>query len=203
MEIKLIDIKNKKIEVPDVIFSCDFNQPLVHQVVSAFLAAGRAGTRAQKNRASVSGGGTKPWKQKGSGRARAGTIRSPLWRKGGVTFAAKPQSYKQKVNRKMYRGAMCSILSELIRLDRLSVVDKFEVETHKTKDLLKKLEGLGAVNKVLIVTDSVEKNLYLSARNIPTVNVCDVTAADPVSLVESQHVVMTSAALKQFEELLK
>lgn len=202
MELQLIGSKKKKLEVADVVFGNDFNEPLVHQVVTAYLAAGRAGTQAQKTRAEVKGGGKKPWNQKGTGRARAGTSRSPLWRKGGVIFAAKPRSYEQKVNRKMYQGALRSILSELIRLERLIVVESFAVDSHRTKDLLKKLESLKLSGNVLIVTDAVDQNLYLATRNLPTVDVRDVAAVDPVSLIGTEKVLVTVAALKQFEELL-
>jgi len=193
----------KKLEVSESVFDARYNEPLIHQVVTAFLAAARAGTQAQKTRSEVSGGGIKPFRQKGTGRARAGTIRSPIWRKGGVTFAAKPRSYEQKVNKKMYRGAIRSIISELIRLDRLVIVDTFEIAAPKTKDLLSKLKSLDVGPSVLIITEAVEENIYLAARNIPYVDVRDVAAIDPVSLVGTEKVVITAAALKQFEELLK
>lgn len=202
MELKVSGSK-KKIEVAEGIFSCDFNEALVHQVVTAYLAAGRAGTKAQKTRAEVSGGGIKPWRQKGTGRARAGTIRSPLWRKGGVVFAAKPRSYEQKVNKKMYRGALRAILSELIRADRLVIIESLDIETPKTKDFLKKLETLKINENVLIITDAVNENLYLASRNLPTVELRDVAAIDPVSLVGTDKVLITTTALKQVEELLK
>ena len=204
MEIKFTNSK-KKIELSDAIFSCDFNEALIHQVVTAYMAAGRAGTKAQKTRAEVSGGGAKPFKQKGTGRARAGTIRSPIWRTGGVTFAAKPRCYKQKVNKKMFKGALRSILSELIRQDRLMIVDTFTVDQPKTKSLLSKLNDMKLEGYVLIVSDSVDENLYLSARNIPHISVCDaaVAATDPVSLVRAEKVVMTEAAIKELEGLLK
>lgn len=202
MELQLVG-KKKKIDVSEVIFGARFNEPLIHQVVTAFMAAGRAGTKAQKTRSQVSGGGAKPFKQKGSGRARAGTIRSPIWRKGGKVFAATPRNYEQKVNRKMYRGAICSILSELIRLDRLMVVESFEVESPKTKDLLTKLQKLEVNGNTLIITEAVDENVYLATRNIPHVDVRDVSAVDPVCLVGNETIVITSAALKQFEELLK
>ncbi|MBZ9567154.1 50S ribosomal protein L4 [Modicisalibacter tunisiensis] len=189
------------VEVADATFGKEFNEALVHQVVTAYLAAGRQGTRAQKNRSDVRGGGKKPWRQKGTGRARAGTIRSPLWRSGGVTFAARPQDYTQKVNRKMYRAAMRSILSELIRQERLVVVEEFAVETPKTKQLVSKLGELG-LEKALIVTDEVDEKLYLAARNIPNVDVVDVPAADPVSLVAFDKVLVTVSALRKFEEKL-
>lgn len=195
--------KKKKIEVSEAIFGARYNGPLIHQVVTAYLAAGRAGTQAQKTRANVSGGGAKPFNQKGSGRARAGTTRSPLWRKGGVVFAAQPRSYDQKVNKKMYRGAIRSILSELIRLDRLVIVESLEVESPKTKELLIKLDKLSIGNNALIITETVEENIYLAARNLPTVDVRDVAAVDPVSLVGTEKVLITTAAMKQFEELLK
>lgn len=201
MELQLVG-KNQKIEVSDAVFGVRFNESLVHQVVTAYRSAGRAGTHTQKNRAAVSGGGAKPWNQKGSGRARAGTTRSPIWRKGGVTFAAQPRSYEQKVNRKMYRGALRAILSELIRLDRLIVVESFEVETFKTKAVLAKLQKLNAASDTLIITEAVEENIYLSVRNIPNLDVRDVLAIDPVSLVSFEKVLITAAALKQIEEML-
>ncbi|NVJ67275.1 MAG: 50S ribosomal protein L4 [Gammaproteobacteria bacterium] len=189
------------LEVSEVAFGREFNEPLVHQVVVAYMAAARAGTRAQKNRSAVSGGGKKPWKQKGSGRARAGTIRSPLWRKGGVTFAAQPQDYTQKVNKKMYRGAIQSILSELVRQERLIVVEEFAVEAPKTKELVAKLKDLNA-KEALIVTDSVNENLFLASRNLHKVDVRDVDGIDPVSLIGFDKVVMTVAAVKKIEEKL-
>ncbi|MBB3143163.1 50S ribosomal protein L4 [Halomonas organivorans] len=189
------------VEVADATFGKEFNEALVHQVVTAYLAGGRQGTRAQKNRSDVRGGGKKPWRQKGTGRARAGTIRSPIWRAGGVTFAARPQDHSQKVNRKMYRAAMRSILSELVRQERLVAVDAFAVETPKTKQLVAKLNELG-LEKVLIVTEEVDENLYLAARNIPNVDVVDVAAADPVSLVAFDKVLATVSALRKFEEKL-
>ncbi|MDN3557225.1 50S ribosomal protein L4 [Halomonas maura] len=189
------------VELSDATFGKEFNEALVHQVVTAYLAGGRQGTRAQKNRSDVRGGGKKPWRQKGTGRARAGTIRSPIWRSGGVTFAARPQDYTQKVNRKMYRAAMRSILSELVRQERLVAVDAFAVESPKTKQLVAKLNELG-LEKVLIVTEEVDENLYLAARNIPNVDVVDVAAADPVSLVAFDKVLATVSALRKFEEKL-
>lgn len=193
---------SKTVEVSDVIFAHKFNEPLIHQVVTAYLAQARSGNHAQKNRAAVRGGGKKPWRQKGTGRARAGTIRSPIWRKGGVTFAAQPQDYSQKVNKKMYRGAMRSILSELARQERLIVVDEFLMDSPKTRDLLGKLNTLGVSEAVLIVTESIDINLYLASRNLYKVDVCDVPAVDPVSLVAASKVLITVSALKQFEELL-
>lgn len=189
------------VEVSEETFGKDFNEALVHQVVTAYLAAGRQGTRAQKNRSDVRGGGKKPWRQKGTGRARAGTIRSPLWRSGGVTFAARPQDYTQKVNRKMYRAAMRSILSELVRQERLVLVEEFAVETSKTKQLVGKLKEL-ELEKVLIVTEDLDEKLYLAARNIPNVDVVDAAAADPVSLVAFDKVLVTVSALRKFEEKL-
>lgn len=189
------------IKVSEVAFGREFNESLVHQVVVAYMAAARAGTRAQKNRSAVSGGGRKPWKQKGTGRARAGTIRSPLWRKGGVTFAAQPQDYSQKVNRKMYRGAIQSILSELVRQDRLVVVEEFAISAPKTKELVAKLKELDA-SEALIVTDSVEENVFLASRNLYKVDVRDVNGIDPVSLIGFDKVVMTVAAVKKVEEML-
>ncbi|MBZ5488625.1 50S ribosomal protein L4 [Halomonas aquamarina] len=189
------------VEVADATFGKEFNEALVHQVVTAYLAAGRQGTRAQKTRSDVRGGGKKPWRQKGTGRARAGTIRSPLWRSGGVTFAARPQDYTQKVNRKMYRAAMRSILSELVRQERLVAIEEFNVEAPKTKQVAAKLKELN-LEKVLIVTEEVDEKLYLAARNLPHVDVVDVAAADPVSLVAFDKVLVTVSALRKFEEKL-
>lgn len=202
MELQIIGSKTK-LEVKDSVFACDFNEPLIHQVVTSYLNASRAGTKAQKTRSEVSGGGIKPWRQKGTGRARAGTTRSPIWRKGGVTFAAKPRSYDQKVNKKMYRGAIRSILSELIRMERLVVVESLMLDTPKTKGFIELLAKLNINQTVLIITDSVEENLYLASRNLSTVDICDVAAMDPASLVGSETVLVTVAALKQIEELLK
>ncbi|WP_299016688.1 50S ribosomal protein L4 [uncultured Photobacterium sp.] len=187
--------------VSETTFGRDFNEALVHQVVVAYAAGARQGTRAQKNRSDVSGGGAKPWRQKGTGRARAGTIRSPLWRTGGVTFAARPQDHSQKVNKKMYRGAMKSILSELVRQERLIVVDNFSVEAPKTKALVAKLKEL-ELTDALIVTGELDENLFLAARNLYKVDVRDAKAIDPVSLIAFDKVVMTADAVKQVEEML-
>ena len=189
------------VQVSDVTFGTDFNEALVHQAVVAFMAGARQGTKAQKTRSEVRGGGRKPWRQKGTGRARAGTIRSPLWRGGGRTFAAKPQDHAQKLNKKMYRGALRAILSELVRQERLVVVEDFAFETPKTKLMIAKLNELGTHN-ALIVSDEVDQNIYLAARNIPHVDVRDVQGIDPVSLVAHEKVVMTVAAIKKFEEML-
>nr|WP_239547574.1 50S ribosomal protein L4 [Spongiibacter marinus] len=189
------------IQVSDVAFAREFNEDLVHQVVTAYLAGARQGTRAQKTRSEVSGGGKKPWRQKGTGRARAGTIRSPIWTGGGVTFAAKPQDHSQKVNRKMYRAALRSILSELARQERLVVVEEMALEAPKTKLLVKSLAELD-VKGALIVTEEVTGNLYLAARNLHDVDVRDVNGVDPVSLIGYDKVVVTVAALKKFEEML-
>ena len=189
------------IEVSERTFGGEFNETLVHQAVVAYMAGGRQGTRAQKTRSEVSGGGKKPWRQKGTGRARAGTIRSPIWRSGGTTFAAKPQDHSQKLNKKMYRAAMRSILAELVRQDRLVVVDDFAVAAPKTKELAAKLAGLG-LNDVLIVSESVDQNLYLAARNLLHVDVRDVQGSDPVSLIAYDKVLITVSAVKKFEELL-
>ena len=187
--------------VSETTFGREFNEALVHQVVVAFAAGARQGTRAQKTRSEVSGGGAKPWRQKGTGRARAGTIRSPIWRSGGVTFAAKPQDHSQKVNKKMYRGAMKSILSELVRQERLIVVDNFSVEAPKTKELVAKLKEL-ELNDVLIVTGEVDENLFLAARNLYKVDARDVAGIDPVSLIAFNKVLVTADAIKQIEEML-
>lgn len=200
MELALKDASGA-LEVSEATFGLEFNEALVHQVVVAYAAGARAGTRAQKTRSEVSGGGAKPWRQKGTGRARAGTTRGPIWRTGGVTFAAKPQDHSQKVNRKMYRGAIKSILSELVRQERLVVVENFTVETPKTKELVAKLNGL-ELKDVLIVTPEVDENLFLSARNLYKVDVRDVDGIDPVSLVGFEKVLMTASAVKQLEEML-
>lgn len=190
------------VTVSDTVFSREFNEDLVHQVVTAFMAAGRSGTKAQKNRSAVRGGGAKPWRQKGTGRARAGTSRSPIWRSGGVTFAAQPRNYAQKVNKKMHRAAMQVILSELARQDRLIIVDSLSQETPKTKELCAKLKVMGLSN-VLLVTDQYDENLHLSSRNIINVEAINVGAVNPVSLIAHENVVMTAAAVKQIEEQLQ
>lgn len=189
------------VELSDTAFGREFNEALVHQVVTAYLAGARQGTRAQKTRAEVSGGGIKPWRQKGTGRARAGSIRSPIWRGGGRAFAAKPQDWSQKVNRKMYRGAMQCILAELIRQERLILVEELSVSGPKTKELIAKLGELNA-SRALIVTKEVDENLYLAARNIPHVNVLGTNEVDPVSLIAFDKVIMSVEAAKQFEEAL-
>ncbi len=189
------------VSVSDVAFAREYNEDLVHQVVTAYLAGARQGTRAQKNRAAVSGGGKKPWRQKGTGRARAGTSSSPIWRSGGVTFAAKPQDHSQKVNKKMYRAALQSILSELARQDRLVVVESMELKEPKTKLLIKELSGFG-VQGALIVADEVTENLYLASRNLHKVDVRDVSSIDPASLIAFEKVIVTVSALKKFEEML-
>jgi large subunit ribosomal protein L4 len=189
------------VEVADTAFSREFNESLVHQVVVAYMAGARQGSRAQKNRSAVSGGGKKPWRQKGTGRARAGTTRSPIWRSGGVTFAAQPQDHSTKVNRKMYRGALRCILSELIRKERLVAVESFSVKAPKTKELLTQLKSLDMSN-VLIVTEDGDENLFLAARNVRFVDVRDVEGVDPVSLISHDKVLITVAALKKLEEAL-
>ncbi|QIT56408.1 50S ribosomal protein L4 [Aquisalimonas sp. 2447] len=190
-----------KVTVSDHAFDREFNEGLVHQVVVAYMAGGRAGTKAQKSRSDVSGGGSKPWRQKGTGRARAGTIRSPIWRSGGKTFAARPRDFSQKVNRKAYRAAISSIFSELARQDRLVVVDSFDVDAPKTKGLIAKLGDHG-VDNVLIVTEQPSENLLLASRNLAGVGVTDPAALDPVSLVGAEKVVITVDALKRVEEWL-
>lgn len=191
-------VSGSAVELSEVAFGREFNEALVHQVVTAYLAGGRQGSKAQKSRADVAGGGKKPFRQKGTGRARAGSIRSPIWVGGGKTFAARPQDWSQKVNRKMYRGAMQCILAELVRQDRLVLVEEFAVAAPKTKDLLAKLNDLNAT-RALIVTDAVDENLYLAARNLPHVDVVDAAAIDPVSLIAFDKVVMSVAAAKKIE----
>jgi len=204
VELSVVKPGNKAagtVAVSEANFAREYNEALVHQVVTAFLSGARQGTRAQKTRSEVAGGGKKPWRQKGTGRARAGTIRSPIWRSGGVTFAAKPQDHSHKVNRKMYRAAMRSILSELARTDRLMIVEALDVEQPKTKLLVETLKGYG-VDNVLIVADNVDKNLYLASRNLHKVDVRDVEGADPVSLIAYDKVMITVEAVKKFEEAL-
>ncbi len=191
----------KKISLPDEAFAREFNESLVHQTVVTYLAGARQGSVKQKNRSEVRGGGRKPWRQKGTGRARAGTNRSPIWRSGGLTFAARPRDYSKKLNKKMYRRAMQCILSELIRQERLIVVDDFVLETHKTKDLVARLNEF-ELDNVLIVADQVEQNLYLAARNLHKVDVLDAQAIDPVSLIGFEKVLCTVPAMKQIEGML-
>ena len=189
------------VKVSDETFGQEFKEALVHQVVTACMAGTRAGNSQQKSRSDVRGGGIKPWRQKGTGRARSGTIRSPIWTGGGTTFASRPRDYTQKINRKMYRAAMCSILSELVRQERLVAVDDFGVTAPKTKELAGKLNDLG-LQKVLIVMDDPDENLYLAARNLQGVAVCDASSADPVSLVGFDKVLMDKGALEKIEERL-
>lgn len=179
----------------------EYNEPLVHQTVVTYLADARQGTVKQKNRSEVQGGGRKPWRQKGTGRARAGTIRSPIWRSGGMAFAARPQDYSKKLNKKMYRGAMRCILSELIRQERLVVVSDFSIDSHKTKDLVSKLKEF-ELDNVLIIAEEVENNLYLAARNLHKVEAVDAAGIDPVSLIGHEKVLITVPALKKVEAML-
>ncbi len=204
MDISVINTDSNeasKLAVSDAVFGRDYNVALVHQVITAYQAAGRSGSAKQKSRAEVHGAGKKRWRQKGTGNARVGDGKCNIWRSGGVAFAARPRDYTQKVNRKMYQGAMKSILSKLLREERLTVVERFTVEQPKTKLLLSKLKEM-QLEKVMIVTDSLDENLYLSARNIPNVSVRDVQAIDPVSLVKYSAIVMTVGAVKQLEERL-
>jgi len=189
------------VDVAEVAFGAEFNKALVHQVVNAYLAGGRAGTKAQKNRSTARGGGAKPWAQKGTGRARAGTIRSPIWVGGGRTFAAQPRSYDQKVNKKMYRAALRSVLSELIRQDRLVIVKELELEAPKTKILAGKLKEL-ELDSVLILNEAFNEKVYLAARNLPNVGICDAASLDPVVLIRFEKVLVTLPALKLIEERL-
>jgi len=198
MELVLKDAQSA-LEVSEATFGREFNEALVHQVIVAYAAGARQGTRAQKSRSDVRGGGKKPWRQKGTGRARAGTIRSPIWAGGGVTFAARPQDHSQKVNRKMYRGAVKSILSELVRQERLIVVEKFSVNTPKTKELKVKLKEMD-LKDVLIITEALDENLFLASRNLYKVDARDVQGIDPVSLIAFDKVVMTADAVKKLQE---
>jgi len=196
-----LQIHNSKetIAVSDAVFGLEYKESLIHQLVTAYQAAGRSGTVAQKSRSAVRGGGAKPWAQKGTGRARAGTSRSPLWRSGGTTFAAQPRDYTQKLNKKMYRTGMRSILSELNRNQRLLVVEDITVDAPKTKQMVAKLAELG-VGKTLIVTETGDETLYLSARNIPYVEVSDVAGMNPVNLIRYDNVVVTVGAVRAIEE---
>lgn len=203
LQIPAINNQNsdQAVAVSEAIFGQEFNETLVHQLVTKYLSAARAGTKAQKNRSAVSGGGAKPFRQKGTGRARAGTTRSPVWRTGGVAFAAQPRSYDQKLNKKMYKVGIRSIFSELLRQNRISVCDDIFPAEPKTKDLLVKLDGI-EFGRLLIIADELNENLFLSARNVPYLAVVTPTSVDPVSLVSADVVIATTAALKQIEERL-
>ncbi len=204
MKLKVLNISTNKsstIEVADTIFARDFNQSLLHQVTTAYMSGSRQGSKAQKNRSAVSGGGKRPWAQKGTGHARAGTTRGPIWRSGGVTFAATPKSYAQKVNKKMYKGAISVIFSELARSERLKIVKGFDIKEPKTKNISVLLKALN-VKDVLLMTDELDENLYLSSRNLYHVGVCDTQSIDPVSLIGYDNVVVTEAALKKIEAML-
>ena len=200
MKIELLsNTKNKDISISNEVFSKEFNESLIHQAVVSFLASSRQGSAKQKNRAEVRGGGKKPYRQKGTGRARAGTIRSPLWRGGGVTFASRPRDFSKKINKKMYRAAIKSIFSELVRQNRLVAFEKPVLEKPKTKEIANFLNQF-SLSKVLIITDELDMNLYLSARNIPNVDVISVREINPVNLLKPQKVAVTSEALKQIED---
>ena len=198
MQIPSVNDAVMPLDVADSVFGQQFNETLVHQLVVGYMAAGRAGTKAQKTRSEVSGGGAKPWKQKGSGRARAGTTRGPLWRTGGVTFAAKPRSYEQKLNKKMYRAAMRSIFSELLRQGRLRIVDGLVPTEPKTRELMAKLRNIG-VSQGVLITENMDINLVLAARNVPGFDVIGVTGLNPVKLVHSDTVLITPGAARQLE----
>ncbi|MDZ7770355.1 MAG: 50S ribosomal protein L4 [Woeseiaceae bacterium] len=199
MKLKMAD--SGSVELADSAFGAEFNEPLVHQVVTAFLAGSRAGTKAQKNRAAARGGGAKPWRQKGTGRARAGTIRSPIWVGGGRTFAASPRDHSQKVNRKMYRGALRSVFSELIRQDRLVVTESIKLDQPKTRDMVAILK-MHNVDNVLVVNEAFDENVFLATRNLPDVGICDASSIDPVVLMRFEKVLITLPALKLIEERL-
>ena len=204
MKVKVLNLKTNRStsqEVSDGIFDRNYNESLVHQITTAFMAAGRSGSKAQKNRSAVRGGGKKPWRQKGTGRARAGTSRGPIWRSGGVTFASQPRSYTQKINKKMYKGAISIILSELLRTDRLKVVSELDITEPKTKNITSLMNSLN-IKDALLMTDELDENLYLSSRNLYHVGVCDTQSIDPVSLIGYDNVVMTKAALKKVEAML-
>jgi len=195
---------SQALQCSEAVFNCPYNEALIHQVVVSYLAGGRAGTHAQKTRSEVKGGGIKPFRQKGTGRARAGTIRSPLWRTGGKTFAAKPRDYSQKINKKMYKGAMCSIFSELIRQERLNILEKFSIEAAKTKVFLQHLKTLNIVpDGLLIVFDVINDELKRASRNVFQVKLCAVTELTPVELINAKHVILTLPALREIEERFK
>lgn len=187
--------------VAEQVFGCAFNESLVHQIIVSYLAGARSGTKGQKTRSDVSGGGAKPWKQKGSGRARAGTTRSPIWRSGGVTFAARNRNYEQKVNKKMYRAAIRSMLSELLRQNRIAVIDEITLAAPKTKDLLGRLKKIG-FESGLILTEELDFNLYISARNIPNITVGDVRSITPLDLVQNDNILVTPQAISRIQENL-
>ncbi len=201
MELSVANSK-AKINVSDDIFAREYNEDLVHQAVTAYLAGGRQGTKAQKSRSDVKGGGAKPWRQKGTGRARAGTSNSPIWRSGGVAFAARPRNYKQKLNKKMVRAAYASMFSELIRQERIHVVEDFSVTEPKTKQALEHLNKL-SISSALIITEEADKNLYLSVRNLPHVDVTEIGGLNPVSLLKYGYVVITKDAMGAIEEWLQ
>ncbi len=199
MKLKLQD--KGSVDVAEAAFGADYNEALVHQVVTAYLSGSRAGTKAQKNRSAVRGGGAKPWRQKGTGRARAGTIRSPIWVGGGRAFAAKPRNYDQKVNKKMYRAALRSMISELVRQDRLVIINELALDAPKTRLLAARLKQL-ELDNVLILNEAFDENVFLAARNLPNVGICDVASMDPVVLIRFEKVLVTLPALKLIEERL-
>ncbi|WP_343182480.1 50S ribosomal protein L4 [Buchnera aphidicola] len=201
MQLMMKDDPSSTICVSDVVFNQDYNNHLVHQVVVAYLAGARQGSKSQKNKSDVSGSGKKPWRQKGTGRARVGSIRSPIWRSGGVTFAAKPRSYKQKVNKKMYRGALRSIFSTLIRQNRLLIFKSFTIESPKTKVLISKLHDI-SLSEVYIIIDHMDRNLFLASSNVHQVLVREVKKLDPVSLLNFKNVIVTVDAIRQIEKIL-
>jgi len=194
--------KPSKLTVSDDVFGADFNEALVHQALTTYMSGARAGTKAQKSRSDVRGGGRKPFRQKGLGRARAGTIRSPIWRGGGVTFAARPRSYAKKLNKRMYRGAMRSIFSELVRQGRLSCIDEFDIDEPKSRKAKEFLAGLG-YQDVLVITEDVSTNVYLATRNLPMVDVISTEEIDPYTLIGYSNVLITSAAMDKVEAWLK
>ena len=206
MELKLIDDKGKSastVAASDALFARDYNESLIHQIVTAYQANARQGTRAQKGRADINKSHKKPWAQKGTGRARAGQANSPLWRGGGKIFPSSPdENFSQKVNRKMYRAGIASILSQLVREDRLAVIDALTVDSPKTREFAQKIKGFGLAGTVLVVTDKLDDNVYLSSRNLQNVLVLETREVDPVSLVRFEHVLLTKAAVAQFEEML-
>ncbi len=201
--VKIDGSTDRKVSLADAVFGAEYKEPLVHQVVCAYLAGARSGTSAQKNRSAVSGGGAKPWRQKGTGRARAGTSRSPLWRKGGRAFPSSTRSYSQKVNRKMYRAALRSILSELMRQERLVICDDIQLSEPKPAKMADALGGLGVTGRTLLVTAEYDANVALSARNLVSVETLEASQLDPVSLVGSEHIVFTEGALRKVEEALQ
>ncbi len=201
IKIPALSVNDSSVETVEAVFGQSYNETLIHQLVVKHLAGGRAGTKAQKTRSDVSGGGAKPWRQKGTGRARSGSTRSPIWRTGGVAFAARPRNFDQKLNKKMFRVGIRSILSELLRQNRLVVGDSILPNTNKTKDLYEKLKNIDS-NRILILVDTVDANLALASRNIPNIEVIEAANLNPALLISAGKIIATTGAIKQLQERL-